>query len=223
MTFKILEELQVFRQGPPSHVGRIVLFFFQGHLVLAVPMGEREQEGCREKTWMNPPRICWIKFLHLDIIVVPLCWDFLPLQEKQISERKSGLQLRDTTSPALIFYPGYIYIYIYIYKLFLQGRVDWYCRGKYYTFEWKVVLFKHLITEGQCVKLLAERYFQWFIHTEYALKTTPLIHSLQASQMPLHSHCIDSLTDRQRHISLHSKKNKYSTKTGQNQQTGAWP
>ncbi len=83
MTFKILEELQVFRQGPPSHVGRI-FFFFQGHLVLAVPMGERIQEGCREKTWMHPPRICWIKFLHLDIIVVPLCWDFLRYKRSKL-------------------------------------------------------------------------------------------------------------------------------------------
>lgn len=63
MTFKILEELQFFRQGPPSHVGRtfyffLIFYFFQGHLVLAVPMGERKQEGCREKTWMYPPRIC---------------------------------------------------------------------------------------------------------------------------------------------------------------------
>jgi len=31
---------------------------FQGHLVLVVPKGERKQEGCREKTWMYPPRIC---------------------------------------------------------------------------------------------------------------------------------------------------------------------
>ena len=58
MTFKILEELQLFRQGPPSRVGRIFFSLFQGHLVLAVPMGERKQEGCREKTWMYPPRIC---------------------------------------------------------------------------------------------------------------------------------------------------------------------
>lgn len=92
MTFKILEELQLFRQGPPSRVGRIFFPFSKGIWFWLFRWERENRRDAGKKTWMYPPRICWIKFLHLDIIVVPLCWDFLPLQVKQISETKSGLQ-----------------------------------------------------------------------------------------------------------------------------------
>lgn len=41
--------------------------------------------GMAGASWKDPPRICWIKSLHLDIIVLLLCWE-LPLpQRDQIS------------------------------------------------------------------------------------------------------------------------------------------
>lgn len=53
---------------------------FSRHLFLATA-----ENGAHHADWKDPPRICWIKSLHLDIIVVPLCWGFLKLLVKQIS------------------------------------------------------------------------------------------------------------------------------------------
>lgn len=53
---------------------------FTRHLFLATA-----ENGAHRADWKHPPRICWIKSLHLDIIVEPLCWGFLKLLVKQIS------------------------------------------------------------------------------------------------------------------------------------------
>lgn len=64
---------------------------------------ERVREACGE-TWKDPPRFCWIKFLHLDIIVVLLCWEFPPMQEEQISATETATHSWDTASPGVIYY-----------------------------------------------------------------------------------------------------------------------
>lgn len=62
----------------------------------SVPSPEETQHGeegtCAQRgrdgagaSWKDPPRICWIKTLHLDVIVPPLCWDSLSPWGDQIS------------------------------------------------------------------------------------------------------------------------------------------
>lgn len=58
--------------------------------------------GCAKASWKDPPRICWIKSLHLDIIVLLLCWE-LPLpQGDQISGWK--MVTCQDTQPHLVSY-----------------------------------------------------------------------------------------------------------------------
>lgn len=90
--FQVSGSASAFCQGPQSHV-RPVEFFFQGHLFQAGPEERQRGKGVgggvgwgwAGASWKDPPRICWIKSLHLDIIVLLLCWE-LPLpQGDQIS------------------------------------------------------------------------------------------------------------------------------------------
>lgn len=55
-------------------------------------------------SWNDPPRICWIKSLHLDIIVSLLCWELLLPEWDQISGTKNGDLSRLAASPGFIFH-----------------------------------------------------------------------------------------------------------------------
>lgn len=95
MTFKFLEVLQLFCQGPQSHVKPVD---FSRASALSWPRSEttrrwergcgRWREGGAGASCNNPARICWIKSLHLDVIVPPLCWDLLLPQRAQMSGPK---------------------------------------------------------------------------------------------------------------------------------------
>lgn len=57
-----------------------------------------------DASWNDPPRICWIKSLHLDIIVLLLCWEFMLPEWDQISGLKMATCQRLAASPGIIFY-----------------------------------------------------------------------------------------------------------------------
>lgn len=126
MTFKFSGSASAFCQGPQSHVRAVVFsfffFFLQGHLFQAGPEERQRGEewgggggggggggwggvrglGGPGASWKDPPRICWIKSLHLDVIVLLLCWE-LPLpQRDQISGSK--MATCQDTPPHLVSY-----------------------------------------------------------------------------------------------------------------------
>lgn len=86
--FQVSGSASAFCQGPQSHVRSVE--FFSRASVPSWPRRETTRQrsggwGCAKASWKDPPRICWIKSLHLDIIVLLLCWE-LPLpQGDQIS------------------------------------------------------------------------------------------------------------------------------------------
>lgn len=84
--FQVSGSASAFCQGPQSHV-RPVEIFFKGICSKLAQKRDNAAKGwgCAKASWKDPPRICWIKLLHLDIIVLLLCWE-LPLpQGDQIS------------------------------------------------------------------------------------------------------------------------------------------
>lgn len=92
MTFKFLEVLQFFFFLVVA-ITREACRFFKG--ICSKPQrdmtGRRGSGGGRSggdvagASWNDPPRICWIKSLHLDVIVPPLLWDSPPPRGDQIS------------------------------------------------------------------------------------------------------------------------------------------
>lgn len=91
MTFKFLEVLQLFVKVL-SHTWGLWIFSRA-----SVPSWPRRQTTQRRRgqwrcgggvfcaSWNDTPRICWIKSLHLDIIVLLLCWELLLPEWDQIS------------------------------------------------------------------------------------------------------------------------------------------
>lgn len=82
MTFKCLEVFQLLVKVFSHMWG---LWIVQGHLFQAGPEERQRGKGRSRASRSDPTRICGIKSLHLDVIVLSLCWD-LPLpQGDQIS------------------------------------------------------------------------------------------------------------------------------------------
>lgn len=107
MTFKFLEVLQLFVKVLSHTWG---LWSFQGHLFQAAQQRGRGGGGGGPfgeglgASWNDPPRICWIKSLHLDIIV-SLLWRELLLPEwDQISGPKMATCQELATSHGNIGY-----------------------------------------------------------------------------------------------------------------------
>lgn len=83
MTPRFLEVLQLFFKLSSSHVRPVA---FSRASVPSWPRRDitlrRGSRGGRRDgvgaSWKDPPRMCWIKSLHLDLIVLPLRW-VLPL------------------------------------------------------------------------------------------------------------------------------------------------